>query len=383
MKSLVAMGSKNIPLYRIFWDEADVESITSVIRRGFYWSSGPTVEEFEGKVADFVGRRYGVAFNSGSSALQALLLSYDFEPGSEVIVPSFTFISSVNSVLHVGAAPTFADIEEKYLGLDPASVAERVTRKTKAILPTHYGGCPCKVDELRKLAEDHGLVLIEDSAEALGAEIRSKGKAGSFGDSAIFSFSGNKVLTTGEGGLVVTDSERIWRRLKLIRSHGDLASGEKFSSGTTETFVRLGCNWRMSDITASVGLSQFEKLGKLIEMRAENARYFSSKLRGIRGVTPPLINKDRVNTFQMYTVSFDEEVFERDALKDYLEKEGVACKVYFEPIHRNEFYRGYSKGVELPVTDAVSRRVLTLPMYPGLTKDEMDYIAEKIREYPG
>jgi perosamine synthetase len=374
------MGSKNIPLYRIFWDEADVESITSVIRRGFYWSSGPTVEEFEGKISDFVGRRYGVAFNSGSSALQALLLSYDFEPGSEVIVPSFTFISSVNSVLHVGAAPIFADIEEKYLGLDPASVAERVTRKTKAILPTHYGGCPCKIDELRRLAEDHGLVLIEDSAEALGAEIRSKGKAGSFGDSAIFSFSGNKVLTTGEGGLVVTDSERIYRMLKLIRSHGDLTSAEKFSSGTTETFVRLGCNWRMSDITASVGLSQFRKLDRLVGMRIENAKYLSSKLRGIRGVTPPEIHEDRINVFQMYTVKVD-EALDRNALKDHLEGKGITCKVYFEPIHQNEYYKKNFGCPKLPVTEEVSKKVLTLPMYPSLTKDEMDYIVDEIYKF--
>jgi len=383
LKSSTDMGSKNIPLYRIFWDEEDIEGVTGVIRRGFYWSSGPLVQEFEGKVSEFIGRRYGVAFNSGSSALQALLLSYDFEPSSEVIVPSFTFISSVNSVLHAGAVPVFADIEDKYLGLNPDSVAEKITNKTRAILPTHYGGCPCRVDELRELAEDHGLLLLEDSAEALGAEIRSKGKAGSFGDSAIFSFSGNKVLTTGEGGLVVTDSDTVERRLRLIRSHGDLATEEKFSSKTTEAFVTLGCNWRMSDLTASVGLSQFRKLDRLVRMRTENAKYLSSKLRTIRGVIPPKMQGDRVNVFQMYTVMLDEEIFDRDALRDHLERNGITCKVYFEPIHRNEFYTAYLRNVELPVTDSVSRRVLTLPMFPGLTRDEMDYMTEKIREYPG
>ena len=251
-----------IPLYKIYWDEEDINAVVNTIKQGMFWATGANITRFEKLVAEYVGRKFAIAFNSGTSALHAVLLAYGIKTGDEVIVPSFTFIATVNSVLFVDAKPVFADIEEETYGLDPESVKEKITNKTKAIMPIHYGGCPCKIRELREIAEDHSLILIEDAAESLGAKVDGR-LVGSFGDAAMFSFCGNKVITTGEGGMIVTDSKDIYERLKLIRSHGRLEVENYFLSTKSFDYVMLGYNWRMSNITAALGIAQMKKLNKL------------------------------------------------------------------------------------------------------------------------
>ena len=283
------MSTWKIPLYKIYWDEEDVKGVTETLKRGMFWAIGPNIEEFERKVADYIGRKYAVAFNSGTSALHAALLAYNIKEGAEVIVPSFTFIATANSALFVGAKPVFADIEERTYGLNPEDVKENVSNKTKAIMPIHYGGLPCQIRELKEIAEDHKLLLIEDAAESIGAHINGK-KVGSFGDAAMFSFCGNKVITTGEGGMIVTDSGEIYEKLKLIRSHGRLEKESYFTSIKIPDYITLGYNWLMSDITAALGLSQLRKLDKLITMRRKNAAYMTkkiSKISGNRATKPP------------------------------------------------------------------------------------------------
>ena len=368
-----------IPLYKIYWDEEDIQNVTNTIRRGMYWASGPNVEKFEQTIVEYVGRKFAVAFNSGTSALYALLLACDFEAGSEVIVPSFTFISSVNTVLLSGARPIFADIEEKFYGLDPDSVQQKITKKTKAILPTHYGGCPCLIKELRKISDDNDILLIEDAAESLGAEIFKEGKVGSFGDAAMFSFCGNKVVTTGEGGLIVTDKRKIYEKLKLIRSHGQLDIKSKFKSPQTRKYITLGCNWRMSDITASLGLSQMKKIDKLIEMRRTNAAFLSSKLSSLPMLSTPISPSDRRHIYQMYTIRLRED-YNRDKLREYLSENGIMSTIYFPSIHMNPFYKKEfgCKEKDLLITEEVSNTILTLPMYPSLIIEDMNYMAKTI-----
>ena len=198
------MPSWKIPLYKIYWDEEDVNRVAEVIRQGMFWAIGPNIEKFEKTLADRIGKKYAVAFNSGTSALHATLLAYEIGEGDEVIVPSFTFIGTANSVLFVKAKPVFADIEAETYGLNPEDVKEKITGKTRAIMPIHCGGLACRIKELREIAEDHKLLLIEDAAESLGAKVDGK-RVGSFGEAAMFSFCGNKVITTGEGGMLVTD----------------------------------------------------------------------------------------------------------------------------------------------------------------------------------
>lgn len=371
-----------IPLYKIYWDEDDIESVLKVIKRGSYWTTGPEIEEFEKIVANYVGRKYGVAFNSGTSALHAILLAYNVKSGDEVIVPSFTFIATANAVLFVGAKPVFADIEDKTYGLDPEDVMEKITKRTKVIMPIHYGGTPCQINALREIAEDHNILLIEDAAESIGAAVNGQ-KVGCFGDSAMFSFCGNKVITTGEGGMIVTDSTEIYNKLKLLRSHGRLEIEPYFRTNKTLDYITLGYNWRMTSYTAALGISQMRKLEKVIEMRRRNAEYLTDKLSSIKEIKPPKFPEGYFSVYQMYTIRVEGGRKTRDRLKNYLKDKGISTKVYFEPVHLTTFYKqkfGY-KGGELPVTERIAGEVLTLPLYPTMTIKEMDYVVEKIKKF--
>jgi len=376
------LPSWKIPFYKIYWDEEDVNRVAEVIRQGMFWAIGPNIEKFERMLAEYIGEKYAVAFNSGTSALHAILLAYGVNNGDEVIVPSFTFIGTANSVLFVKAKPIFADIEAETYGLDPEDVKEKITGKTRAIMPIHCGGLSCRVKELREIAEDHKLLLIEDAAESLGARVDGK-PVGSFGEAAMFSFCGNKVITTGEGGMLVTDQRDVYERLKLIRSHGRLETENYFTSAKVMDYICLGYNWRMSNVTAALGISQLEKLDKLVEMRRRNAAYMSRRLSELSGVEPPNPPRGFFHVYQMYTVKVRGGEKARDGLKGYLAEKGVMAKVYFSPVHLTSFYRerfGFQGG-ELPMTEGISKHVLTLPMYASLTKDEMDYVVESVKGF--
>lgn len=375
------MSTWKIPLYKIYWDEGDVKGVTETIRQGMFWAIGPSIEKFEKGVRDYVGRKYAVAFNSGTSALHAILLACDIGVGDEVIFPSFTFIATANSALFVGAKPVFADIEEKTYGLSPEDVKEKISDKTKAIMPVHYGGLPCQIWELKEIAEDYKLLLIEDAAESIGAHINGK-KAGLFGEAAMFSFCGNKVITTGEGGMIVTDSRDVYEKLKLIRSHGRLETEGYFTSIKTMDYITLGYNWRMSTITATLGVSQLKKLNKLIAMRRKKATYMTEGLSKISGIEPPKTPKGYFHVYQMYTVRVKGGERVRGNLTKYLTEKGIMTKVYFHPVHLAHFYKNeLNYDCKLPVTEEISKQVLTLPMYPSLTTEEMDYIVEETKTF--
>ncbi len=367
-----------IPLYKVFWDSDDVRSVTDIIKTGMFWAGGPNIKEFESMVADYVGAKYAVAFNSGTSALHAVLLAYDIGKDDEVIVPSFTFIATPNSVLFTGARPIFGDVDEETYGLDPDDVLERISNKSKVIMPIHYGGLPCKISELKEIAEDHNLLLIEDAAESIGAHVRGK-KVGSFGDSAMFSFCGNKVITTGEGGMIVTNSRDICEKMKLLRSHGRLETKDYFATSTWLDHVTLGFNWRISSITAALGISQMKKLDMAIKKRRENAEYMTKKLSKIDEVTCPSQPPGYYHIFQMYTI----KAKNRDELQNHLTEKRIMTKIYFQLAHLTEFYRKtfkYEAG-ELPVSEKLTNQVLTLPMFPNLTNENMDYIFDAIKSF--
>ena len=363
----------------MYWDEDDILSVAKVIRRGTYWSSGPEIDEFENEIASFVGTKYALSFNSGTSALHADLLAHNITDG-EVIVPSFTFIATANAVLLAGAKPIFAEIEDQSYGLDPEDVAKKITNKTKAVIPVHYGGAPCKeIRALREIAEDHNLILIEDAAESLGSKISDK-MVGTFGHSSMFSFCQNKVITAGEGGVIVTDLKDIYKKLKLIYSHGRVENSHEYFSTTKEfDYVQAGYNYRMSTISAALILSQLKKINKIIKLRREKAKYFNKKLSKINNVKIPIESKDHYHIYQMYTIQLENSK-SRAKLQHHLSKEGVMTKVYFKPIHLTTFYKKELKCKEgdLPITEEISEKVLTLPLYPTLTLKEIDYMADKI-----
>jgi len=362
-----------IPLFKIYWDEEDIRAVESVIRSGMNWAAGREIKELEKAIADYIGTKHCAVLNSGSSALHALMVAYDFKTGDEIIVPSFTFITTAYAPMYVGAKPIFADIEEETLGLAPEDVEEKIGEKTKAIIPVHYAGLPCRIRELKEIAEDHNLTLIEDAAEGFGAKVKEE-YVGTFGDSAILSFAQNKIITTGEGGGIVTDNEEVYNRLKIILSYG------RTSSASAADYIDIGYNWRLPTLLAALGLSQLRKVGKLIEMRRKNAEYLNQRLNKIEGIQIPEAPKDYFHVYQMYTIRVEEK--DRNSLMEFLAKKGIMTKVYFDPAHKFSLFRkhNYSNSY-LPITEKISSQVLTLPMYPHITKDELDYIVDSIREF--
>jgi len=361
-----------IPLFKIYWDEEDIEAVENVIRSGMYWSVGREIEELEKSIAEYINTKYCVTLNAGGSALHALMLAYNFKTGDEIIVPSFTFITTAYAPIYVGAKPIFADIEEETLGLDPKDIGEKITEKTKAIIPIHCGGLPCKIRELKEIAEDHNLILIEDAAEAFGAKIKDK-CVGTFGDSAIFSFSQNKIITTGEGGCVVTDNEKVYNKIKIILSYGR-------TTDSTLDYTDIGYSWRLSTLLAALGLSQLKKVDKLIERRRKNAEYLNQRLKNIGKIQVPGAPRDYFHVYQMYTIRVEEKV--RNSLAEFLSEKGINTKVYFDPAHKFSIFRKHKNlGIHLAKTEKISSQVLTLPMYPHMTKNELNYIVDSVREF--
>jgi len=370
-----------IPLYKIYTDDEDLNLITKIIKRGTNWAIGPEIEEFEKAICERVGCDYSITLNSGTSALHSTFLAYGIGIDHEVIVPSFSFIATANSVLFVNAKPIFADIEEDTFGLDPNSISSKISNNTKAIMPMDYGGLSCKIFEIDEIAKQNNLILIEDSAEALGAKINNQ-KVGSVADSSIFSFCGNKVLTTGEGGAVVTNSKEIFEKIKLIRSHGRMDIGSYFENSKESQYVSLGYNWRMSSITASLGISQLAKLDKIIQKRQENAKFISDRLSKIKQIQVPNPPPGYEHIYQMYTIRLSDKKT-RDSLKEHLEQKRIFSKVYFNPIHLTDYYKQKYNTLEnyLPVTEKISEQVLTLPLYPNMTSDEKNYLTGSISEF--
>lgn len=369
-----------IPLFKIYWDEDDIKAANEVMRSGMQWCIGPQVTEFENKICDYVGSKHCVTFNSGGSALHALMLAHDIGPGCEIIVPSFTFIATAYAPMYVGATPVFADIEDTSLALDPRDVEKKITKKTKAILPIHYGGIPCNIKELKEIAEKNGIALIEDAAEAFGAKI-DKQFAGTIGDSAIFSFCQNKIFSTGEGGCAITNNDEIYNKLKLVASYGRVCSGDYFNSCSSMDYVSIGYNWRMSSIMAALGISQIKKVDKLIKMRVNIADYFNKELNMIEGIKIFKPNEGNKAVYQLYTIMLSDRKT-RDELSQFMAEMGISTKVYFDPVHKYSIFKYLcTPNMCLPVTDKLSSCVLSLPIYPHMTKKEKVYIVNTIKEF--
>jgi len=375
------MTDWKIPLYKIYTDEEDLNLITKVIERGNNWALGPEIDEFENALKNYVEVDYCLTLNSGTSALHSCLLANEIGLNDEVIVPSFSFISTANSVLFVGGKPVFADIEENTFGLSLSSILSKKTPQTKAIIPMDYGGVSCNIFGINQFAKDSNLILIEDAAESLGSTINGK-KVGSQSDCAIFSFCGNKVLTTGEGGAVVTNSKKLYEKIKLIRSHGRMDSSTNYFDNESDVqYTSLGYNWRMSSLTAALGISQITKLDKLIKMRKDIASKLSnglSKFKEISIFNSPLGYE---NIHQLYTIRLSSPEL-RNKLHDFLTSKRIFSKVYFNPIHMTDFYKNkFPLQESLPITESISNQILTIPLYPNMTQEEISYILESFTEF--
>lgn len=373
--------SIDIPLFKTYSDEEDVEAVKEVIERGSYWATGDEIEEFEDRISDHIGTENCSVFNSGGSAGYALMKAHGIGEADEVIVPSFTFVATAFWPLQVGAEPVFADVEKENFGLDPDDVEEKITENTKAIMPIHYGGMPCKIEDLKEVADRNNVLLIEDAAESFGATYDGK-CVGSFGDSAIFSFCHNKVFSTSEGGAIVTDSDEVIEEANLVRSYGRQVEGNYFLNPEKLDYVEPGQNMRMSSILAALGISQIEKVEDNIAMRRRNAEFLNNELARLDEIVVPKPSSEKFHhVYQMYTIRIREGEEKRDELAEYLADKGVTTRIYFRPIHEYSVFDEYNPN--LPKTEELSHEVLTLPMYPEMTEKEMDYIVKTIREFFG
>ena len=369
-----------IPLYKVFTDEKDIKKISTVLKRGMDWAIGPEIEKLESALAQYIGRRYCITFNSGTSAGHAALIALGINSKSEVLVPSFTFISTANWPLMVHATPKFVDTEMQTYGMDPKDLESKISKKTKAVIPIHYGGLPCKINEIKEISNKNKFYLIEDAAESFGASINGR-KTGSFGDISIFSFAGNKILTTGEGGALCTDSKELYEKIKLIRSHGRQLHSGYFSSMQDHDYFSLGYNWRMSSITAALGLSQLDKIEKIIGMRRKNAKYYRLKLKKIKEITLQDEPPSSKHVYQFYPILLRNSTI-RAKLMSFLASKGIMTRVFFKPVHKTTFFSKIGYGsVSLPNTEKTSKQILALPMYPTLRKEQITYITDSITEF--
>jgi len=371
----------NIPAARIHFPEEDRKSllrqIDGILESG-QLTLGKYGKEFEQKYAEYVGTRYAVAVNSGTSALEIILRALDIE-GSSVIVPTNTFVATPAAVIHAGGRVIFADITDN-LCLDSASVRQQIQKDTKAIMVVHIGGLiPPEIAELRQICREHGLLLIEDAAHAQGSTLNGK-KAGSFGTAAAFSFYPTKVMTSGEGGMITTDDENIYNRALVFRDQGKAGF-----LGNIHT--ELGYNWRLSEIHAALGLSQFARLEEFIADRSRIASLYDTELAKVDSVSPIKILSGAKSNYYKYAAMLKDDV-DRAALKKELKEKytvSLSGEVYELPCHLQPVFKtlcGF-KGGEFPVAEDLCQRHICLPVFAGMTEEQARYVVESLKEVLG
>jgi len=358
-----------IPIAGPSIDDREVEAVSRVLRSGML-AKGPLVEEFEKKFSVYCGTKHGVAMNSGTAALHAALLALGIGPGDEVIVPAFTFFATASSVCMCGAAPVFADVDPDTFNISSDAVGESITQRTRAVIGVHLFGQPFEVRPLLEICEERGISLVEDAAQAHGAEYHGQ-KTGSLGTGGCFSFYPTKNMTTGEGGMVTTDDPVLTTRMRQFIDHGQ----EKKYFHT-----RIGYNYRMTDMSAALGLVQLEKLDDMNGRRKEIASYYTDHIT-TSGISTPVVAPGMTHVYHQYVVKVTEGCsLTRDTLAAYLQKMGIGTAVHYPlAVHRQPVFSG-SKTADCPVAEELSKTVLSLPVHPLVTDEECRYICETLNE---
>ena len=367
----MAATLKPISLSLPYLDERDEELVLEVLRSGRL-SLGPTIERFEELFAARVGAPFAAAVSSGTAGLHLLCRTAGLEPGDEVITSPYSFVASANCAIYEGAVPVFADVDERTMNLDPAAVEAVLGERTKAVIAVDIYGYPCELEPLRVLCERHGLTLIQDACEALGARYRGAA-VGSHGPPAVFAFYPNKQITTGEGGIVTTHSEQEWMLLKSLRNQGRADGG-----GWLE-HARLGYNYRIDDIRAALGIGQLEKLDLILELRAAAAARYARLLDSLDLEVPCADDADHVRSWFVYVVKLPRSVA-RERVIAALEREGIATARYLPSIHLQAYMRetyGFREGM-CPVSEDLSRRTLALPFHSRILAEDQERVAQSL-----
>jgi len=388
--------NRPIPYGRHFLDEDDVAAVVDVLRHGWL-TQGPKIPEFEAAIAERVGVRYAVAVSNGTAALHIACAAAGVGPGDVVVTSSNTFVASANCAAFVGATPDFVDVDPESLNLDPEQLSEHcaATRSVRVVIPVHFGGLPCDMPRIKRVAEHHGLTVIEDASHALGATYDDGSPVGNcrFSDMTTFSFHPVKMITTGEGGLITTNDEGLYRKLLRLRSHGInkgndpyLHPDNAFTDGESNFWYyemqELGFNYRITDIQCALGLSQFRKLERFVARRRQLAIRYDELFAGLSGLTPAQRKGRARSAHHLYVVriAFDRIGRARNAFMRELLAKGIVTQVHYIPVHTHPYYRANDDAsYQVPVTEAYYREALTLPLYYSLTESEQDYVVHHVK----
>ncbi|HEV2147365.1 MAG TPA: UDP-4-amino-4,6-dideoxy-N-acetyl-beta-L-altrosamine transaminase [Longimicrobiaceae bacterium] len=371
-----------LPYGRQWLDDEDVEAVVRALRSDWL-TTGPLVPEFERAFAELVGAAEAVAVSNGTAALHAAMYALGIGPGDEVIVPAMTFAASSNCVVYQGGTPVFADVDPGTLLIDPASVAARITPRTRAVVAVDYAGQPCDYDALREVAREHGLALVDDASHSVGASDRGR-PVGSLADLSTFSFHPVKHLTTGEGGMITTDDAALAQRMRVFRNHGITSDHRQRAEqgGFFYEMVDLGYNYRITDFQCALGISQLRKLPGFVRRRQEIAARYDAALAEIPAVRPLAVREGVSHAYHLYTVLLDTDRLsvDRNAVFSALRAEGIGVNVHYVPVHLHPFYRerfGTSSGT-CPMAEHAYERMVTLPMFPQMTDADVDDVVAAV-----
>jgi len=375
-----------LPLSRPVIGEEEIKEVVDTLRSGWI-TTGPRVERFEEKFKEYLGISEAVAVSSGTAGLHLALLAAGIGPGDEVITSTMTFAATANAIVLCGARPVFVDCDPNTLNMNLGSIPGRVNRNTKAILPVHFAGQPCDMDGLAEIADRNNLRIIEDAAHALGAEYKGR-KIGTIGDSTIFSFHPIKAITTGEGGMVVTRHQDWAERMRLLRFHGMRTSAwQRYSGCRLPAYsVELpGFKYTMMDLQAAIGIHQMDRLEEFIRRRAILAGLYDEGFEGVEGLRPlSRVRYPRRHGWHLYVVKLDLECLslDRDTFVEILKSRKIGAGIHFPALHLQPYYQerwGYGRG-DFPNAESVSERILSLPLFPAMTEEDVAYVVETVRE---
>lgn len=373
-----------LPYGKQWLDEADIEAVVQVLQ-GDFITQGPAIEAFERKVADYAGARYGVAFSNGTAALHGACFAAGIAAGDEVITTPLTFLASSNCVLYQGGTPIFADIDPVTYNIDPRQIEQKLTPRTKAIIPVDFSGQPAEMDRIQEIARQHNLIVIEDAAHSLGAEYQSR-KVGTWADMTMFSFHPVKHVTTGEGGMIVTDNEEFYGKLLSFRSHGITRDPDKLIQNDGPWYYEmqaLGYNYRMTDIQAALGISQMDKLDGFIARRRELVDIYNRELADIPGLVLPKQHAESNSSWHLYVVRFLPQYFQssRKEIFEQLRAWNIGVNVHYIPVYLQPYYKGlgYEKGL-CPHAENYYESCITLPLFPGMKDEDVLYVVRAIKE---
>ncbi len=363
-----------VPMSRPSLDASDIAAVVAVLG-GSSLSMGPEIAAFEREMAQYIGAREGIGVNSGTSGLHLCLSALEVGAGDEVITSPFSFVASANCALYVGAKPVFADIDRDTLNIDPQRVADAITPRTRAVVPVDVFGQPCDMDAISTLAGRHGLDVVQDSCEAIGAE-RNGVRIGAGADAAIFAFYPNKQMTTGEGGMIVTSNPDLARVMRSQANQG------RDDEGTWMNHVRLGFNYRLDEMSAALGRSQLSRIDSILDRRSGVAAWYAERLAGVAGIRTPHVAPETTRMSWFVYVIQTEDGIDRDQLVRELADHGIPSRPYFVPIHLQPFYRttfGYGPG-DFPVTEEVAGRTIALPFFTDMTREQVDLVGTRLEQ---